>query len=84
MNNHECSPFTNWRSHIHETYANTNIDANYNLYLDVSRTFNNHGGRSDEEAIQEEIDLNDDHGIGNLDNDLVHDNASYHANEEEE
>nr|GEW34803.1 hypothetical protein [Tanacetum cinerariifolium] len=72
------------RSHIHETYANTNIDANYNLYLDVSKTFNNHKGRNDEEAIQEEREPNDDHGIGNLDNVLVWDNTSYHANEEEE
>ncbi|GKE09449.1 hypothetical protein Tco_1413000 [Tanacetum coccineum] len=84
MNDHECSPFTNWRSHIHVTYTNTNIDANYNPYLYVSRTFNNHEGRNDEEAIQEEREPSDDHGIDNLDNDLVWDNASYHANEEEE
>ncbi|GKA08420.1 hypothetical protein Tco_0687751 [Tanacetum coccineum] len=84
MNDHECSPLTNWKSHIHETYVITNIDANYNLYLDVSRTFNNHEGRNDEEVIQEEREPNDDHGIGNLDNDLVRDNASFHANKEEE
>ncbi|GJR14969.1 hypothetical protein Tco_0797621 [Tanacetum coccineum] len=84
MNDHECSPFTNWRNHINKTYANTNIDANYNPYLDVSRTFNNHEGMNDEEAIQEERELNDDLGIGNLDNDLVRDNASYHANEQEQ
>ncbi|GJT88595.1 hypothetical protein Tco_1070312 [Tanacetum coccineum] len=35
-------------------------------------------------VIQEEKELNDDHGIGNLDNDLVWDNASYHANEDDE
>nr|GEU57229.1 hypothetical protein [Tanacetum cinerariifolium] len=51
MNDHECSPITNWRNLINETYANTNIDANYNPYLDVSRTFNNHAGRNDEEDI---------------------------------
>ncbi|GKE77772.1 hypothetical protein Tco_1543892 [Tanacetum coccineum] len=39
----------------------------------VSRTFSNH----------EEREPNDDHGVGNLDNDLVQDNASYHANDEE-
>ncbi|GKC24500.1 hypothetical protein Tco_1026650 [Tanacetum coccineum] len=54
MNDHKCSPFTNWRNHIHDTYANTKIDANYNPYLDVSRTFNNHAERNDEEAIREE------------------------------
>nr|GEV63456.1 ATP-dependent DNA helicase PIF1 [Tanacetum cinerariifolium] len=84
MNDHECYPFTNWRSHIHKTYVNTNIDDSYNHYLDVSRTFNNHEGRNDDEAIQEERELNDDHRISNLDNDLVRDNTSYHANKEEE
>ncbi|GKA52052.1 hypothetical protein Tco_0745248 [Tanacetum coccineum] len=84
MNEHECSTFTNWRSHIHKTYMNTNIDDDNNPYLDVSRTFNNHEGRNDEEAIQEEREPNDDHGIGNLDNDLIRDSPSYHANEDEE
>nr|GEV88084.1 retrovirus-related Pol polyprotein from transposon TNT 1-94 [Tanacetum cinerariifolium] len=70
--------------HIHETYANTNIGANYNPYLDVSRTFNNHEGRNDEEVIQEERKPNNDHGVGNLENDLVRDNTSYRANEEDE
>ncbi|GJX32509.1 hypothetical protein Tco_0242364 [Tanacetum coccineum] len=74
MNDHECSPFTNWRNNIRETYANTNIDANYNPYQDVSRTFSNH----------EERKPNDDDDIGNLDYGLVQDNASYHTNEEEE
>nr|GEW90707.1 VIER F-box protein 2 [Tanacetum cinerariifolium] len=83
MNDHECSPFSNWRNHRNGAYANTNIDANYNPYLDVFRTFNNHEGRNDEKDIHEEIESNDDHGIGNLDNDLVWDNASYHANDEE-
>nr|GEX08520.1 hypothetical protein [Tanacetum cinerariifolium] len=71
------------RNHINEAYANTNIDANYNPYLDVSRTFNNHKGRNGEEYIHEEREMSDDHGISNLDNDLVQDNASYHANDEE-
>ncbi|GKC65176.1 hypothetical protein Tco_1097774 [Tanacetum coccineum] len=84
MNYHECSPFTNWRNHIREAYANTNIDANFNTYLDVSRTFNNHTRKNDEEAIREERKPNDDHGINNFDNDLVWDSAPYHANEAEE
>nr|GEV39160.1 hypothetical protein [Tanacetum cinerariifolium] len=83
MNDHECSSFTNWRNHIHETYVNTNINANYNHYLDVLITLDNHAGRNDDETIQEERKLNDGHGIGNFDNDLVRDNAPYHANEEE-
>ncbi|GJZ15421.1 zinc finger, CCHC-type containing protein [Tanacetum coccineum] len=49
---------------LHKAYANTNIDVNYNPYLDVSRTFNNHS-------------------IGNLNNYLVRDNVSYHANDAE-
>ncbi|GJT96175.1 SGNH hydrolase-type esterase domain-containing protein [Tanacetum coccineum] len=81
MNDHECSPFFNWRNHINKAY--TNINANYNPYLYVSRTFNNRKGRNDEEDIHEEREPNDDNGISNLGNDLVRDNASYHANDEE-
>nr|GEW57236.1 hypothetical protein [Tanacetum cinerariifolium] len=84
MNDHECSPFTKWRSNIHETYANTNVDANYNPYLDFSRTFNNHEESNDDEVTQEEREQNNDHGIGNLDNDLVRDNVLYHAYKEVE
>ncbi|GKE87159.1 hypothetical protein Tco_1564634 [Tanacetum coccineum] len=65
------------------TYVNTNIDVNYNPYLDVSRTFNNHAGGNDEKPIREEGKPNN-HGIKNLDIDLVGDNAPYHASEEEE
>ncbi|GKB76495.1 hypothetical protein Tco_0943390 [Tanacetum coccineum] len=83
MNDHKCSPFTNWRNHIRGSYENTNIDAKYNPYLDVSRPFNNHAGRNDEEAIREERKPND-HGIDNFENDLVRDNSPYHANKKEE
>nr|GEW56581.1 hypothetical protein [Tanacetum cinerariifolium] len=72
------------RNHIRGTYANTNINANYNLYLDVPRTFHNYAGRNDDETIQKEWKLNDDHGNGNFDNDLVRDSEPYHANKEEE
>nr|GFA53898.1 hypothetical protein [Tanacetum cinerariifolium] len=65
-------------------YMNTNIDANYNPYLDVSRIFNSHAERNEEEAIREEREPKEDHDIGNLDNGLVRDNAPYHASEEEE
>ncbi|GKF92941.1 hypothetical protein Tco_0279660, partial [Tanacetum coccineum] len=50
----------------------------------VSRTFNNHTRKNDDEAIREERKPNDDHGINNFDNDLVWDSAPYHANEAEE
>ncbi|GKA09118.1 hypothetical protein Tco_0688449 [Tanacetum coccineum] len=83
MNDHECSPFSNWRNHINKAYTNTNIDANYNPYLDVSRTFNNHEERDYEETIKEERELNGDYDTNNLDYDLVSNNASYHTNEEE-
>ncbi|GKC09455.1 hypothetical protein Tco_1001065 [Tanacetum coccineum] len=80
MNNHECSLFSSVGNHIRRTYANTNIDANYNLYLNISRKFNHDAGRNNGEAR----DPNDDHAIGNFDNDLVRDNTPYHANKEEE
>nr|GEX84611.1 ribonuclease H-like domain-containing protein [Tanacetum cinerariifolium] len=40
-------------------------------------------GSNDDKDILEEREPNDDHEIGNLDNDLVPDNASCHANNEE-
>ncbi|GKD24462.1 hypothetical protein Tco_1230676 [Tanacetum coccineum] len=84
MNDYECSPFTNWRNHIRGIYANINIDDNYNPYLDISGICNNHTGRNDEDAIHDEKDPKDDHGIGNFDDDLVQDNAHYHTNKENE
>ncbi|GJU38050.1 hypothetical protein Tco_1186404 [Tanacetum coccineum] len=75
---------TQGRNHICEPYANTNIDANYNPYLDVSRIFNNHAGRSDKEAIHDEREPTNDHNIRGFDNHLVRDNAPYHTNEEKE
>ncbi|GKD45624.1 hypothetical protein Tco_1270269 [Tanacetum coccineum] len=84
MNDHECSPFSNWINHINGAYTNTNINANYNPYLDVSRTFNNHEESDYKDTIKEERKLNDNHGIDNLDYDLVIDNVSYHTNEEED
>ncbi|GJS61077.1 hypothetical protein Tco_0655861 [Tanacetum coccineum] len=39
---------------------------------------------NEEEAIPEERDPKDDHDISDLDNDLVQNNAPYHANDEEE
>nr|GEU50221.1 VIER F-box protein 2 [Tanacetum cinerariifolium] len=75
---------TQERNHINKAYGNTNINANYNPYLDVSRTFNNHEERDYEEAIEEEREPNDDHDIDNLEYDLVRDNAPYHTNEDEE
>ncbi|GKC28689.1 VIER F-box protein 2 [Tanacetum coccineum] len=39
---------------------------------------------NDEEDIHEEREPNNDHGIDNLDNDLVRDNTSYHTSKEEE
>nr|GEW22760.1 retrotransposon protein, putative, Ty3-gypsy subclass [Tanacetum cinerariifolium] len=41
-------------------------------------------GKNEDEAIQQEREPGDDHRIGNLNNDLVWDNASYHANNKEE
>nr|GEY89237.1 hypothetical protein [Tanacetum cinerariifolium] len=41
-------------------------------------------GWNDEKAIPEEGKPNDDHEISNFDNDLVRDNAYYHASEEDE
>ncbi|GJV48196.1 hypothetical protein Tco_1438408 [Tanacetum coccineum] len=40
--------------------------------------------RNDDEVIREEGKPNDNHGIGDFDNDLVGDNPPYHASEEEE
>ncbi|GKB35968.1 hypothetical protein Tco_0880910 [Tanacetum coccineum] len=51
-------------------------------HLTITRIFNNHAGKNDEETIREERKPNDDHG--NFDNNLVRDNIHYHASKEEE
>ncbi|GKD52222.1 hypothetical protein Tco_1281198 [Tanacetum coccineum] len=50
----------------------------------VSRTFNNHEESDYKDTIKKERKPNDNHGIDNLDCDLVRDNISYHTNEEED
>ncbi|GJW13395.1 hypothetical protein Tco_0017528 [Tanacetum coccineum] len=62
----------------------THKEADVNPYLDVFRLFNNHAGRNEERDNLDEREPKDDHDIDNLDNDLVRDNAPYHANKEEE
>ncbi|GJS15115.1 hypothetical protein Tco_0409587 [Tanacetum coccineum] len=56
------------------------MEENYQGWFE---TFNNYKETDYEETIKEEREPNDDHGIDNLNNDLVRDNASYHANNEE-
>ncbi|GKD14988.1 hypothetical protein Tco_1199395 [Tanacetum coccineum] len=53
INDHECSPFSNWRHHIHEPYAN--INTTHDPYLDGrnGRACNNNDNQEKEEQHKE-------------------------------
>ncbi|GJZ63555.1 hypothetical protein Tco_0619976 [Tanacetum coccineum] len=70
-----------WEDFKHDNHKGT--DANYNPYLDISRIFNSHAGKSNEETIKDEKEPMKDYGIGNSDDHLVSNNARDYANEEE-
>ncbi|GJW56962.1 hypothetical protein Tco_0103693 [Tanacetum coccineum] len=60
-------------------------DVKYNPYLDISRIFNNHTGKNDNETIQDKKEPKDeDDDIGYLDDYLVCNDAPFIINEEEE
>ncbi|GJX09049.1 hypothetical protein Tco_0198908 [Tanacetum coccineum] len=79
---HLCEPFHFKNGKTKWPTCSSNEDGFCNE--DVSRTFNNHAERNDEEGIREERKPNDDHDIDNFDNDLVWDSTPYHTSEEEE
>ncbi|GJU08800.1 hypothetical protein Tco_1125230 [Tanacetum coccineum] len=53
MNDQECSPFTNWRNHICGPYANANLQATYDPYLDINRIFGRNDKASNDGDIQD-------------------------------
>ncbi|GJT29175.1 hypothetical protein Tco_0909450 [Tanacetum coccineum] len=62
-----------------------NVNSNYNLYLDISRIFNN-AGMNNNETIQDEPKLmgDDDDDIGYLEDYLIQKDPPDYVNEEEE
>ncbi|GJU52600.1 hypothetical protein Tco_0756922 [Tanacetum coccineum] len=84
MNDNECSPFTHWKNHVHGTYINVNVNANYNPYLDDCRIFNDCVEANNKETIQDKKEPKEkDEDIGKLDDYLVQKDAPYHANNKE-
>ncbi|GJS35375.1 hypothetical protein Tco_0533757 [Tanacetum coccineum] len=82
------SPITNLENHEHTIQMETNVNSNYNPYLDVCRIFNTHAGTNNDNTIQanqEYFDKNepradDDDDTGDLDDYLVHDDAPFIVN----
>ncbi|GJZ18219.1 hypothetical protein Tco_0554342 [Tanacetum coccineum] len=52
VNDHECSPFANWRDHIRGPYAT--FYATHDPYLDINQIFDRNGNSSCNSDVQEE------------------------------
>ncbi|GKB78461.1 hypothetical protein Tco_0945356 [Tanacetum coccineum] len=86
-------PIDEWEDFECANHIETNIDSNYNPYLDVSRIFNDHvGTTNDDDAVQADhewfdnhkpMDDNDD-DIGDLEDYLIQKDHPYYVNEDEE
>ncbi|GJW32784.1 hypothetical protein Tco_0052816 [Tanacetum coccineum] len=58
-------------------------DANYNLYLNISRIFNCREEKNKVETIRDEKEPMDDYDTGNLDDHLISNNVPYYEEEEQ-
>ncbi|GJY24959.1 hypothetical protein Tco_0399685 [Tanacetum coccineum] len=79
------SPIDEWEDYEHDNIEAA-VNSNYNPYLDISRVFNDHRRRSEDEIVQDEMDLNNDKGddMRHLDDHLVHENEPFIINVKEE
>ncbi|GJT55971.1 hypothetical protein Tco_0991025, partial [Tanacetum coccineum] len=86
------SPSDEWEDFEHANHIGANTNSNYNLYLDVSRIFNDHARinndyktRKDEGQFDEqELIGDDDDDIRDLEDYLIQKDPPYYVNEEEE
>ncbi|GKA59846.1 hypothetical protein Tco_0759159 [Tanacetum coccineum] len=64
----------------------TNVDSNYNPYLDISRLFNDHTTKEEDEIVQNKIELNydEDDNMGHLGDHLVRKNEPFIIHKKEE
>ncbi|GKF15863.1 hypothetical protein Tco_0057325, partial [Tanacetum coccineum] len=84
-------PNDEWEHNEDTTYIKSDVNYNHNTYNIVCQTFLDHAGiNNDDDAIQASQRFNDyelmedDDDIGDLDDCLIPNNASYYVNEEEE
>ncbi|GKA20827.1 hypothetical protein Tco_0700816 [Tanacetum coccineum] len=81
-----------WKDYENTTYIKTDVDSNYNFYLNECRIFNNHARTNNDDEIQENIECFDEHesmkddddDIRDLSDFLILNKDPYYANEEEE
>ncbi|GKC21318.1 hypothetical protein Tco_1023468 [Tanacetum coccineum] len=86
------SPIDEWENFERTNRIETNVNSNYNSYLDVCQIFNNHARTNNNDEIQENRECFDEHepmedndnDIGDLDDYLVRNDAHFIVNEEEE
>ncbi|GJU20888.1 hypothetical protein Tco_1154230 [Tanacetum coccineum] len=85
------SPIDEWKDYEHTIYIETDVNSNYNSYLDVCQIFNNHAGTNNNDEIQENRECFDEHepmednnDIGELDDYFIRNDASFIVDEEEE
>ncbi|GKE31270.1 hypothetical protein Tco_1450592 [Tanacetum coccineum] len=78
------SPVDEREDYEHAANIGADVNSNYNPYLDISRVFIDHRRRSEDEIVQDEMELNNDEGddMGHLDDHLVHENEPFNIKEE--
>nr|GEU34414.1 hypothetical protein [Tanacetum cinerariifolium] len=78
-------PVDEWEDYEQTANIEVDVNFNYNPYLDISWVFNDHRWRSEDEIIQDEMELNNDEGddMRHLDNHLVHKNEPFVINMKE-
>ncbi|GKB05719.1 hypothetical protein Tco_0833914 [Tanacetum coccineum] len=77
------SPIDEWEDYEHDANIESNVN---NHYFDISRLFNDHTTKNDDNDVQDKMELNKDKDddVGYLDDYLFHGNAPFIINEEEE
>ncbi|GJR79017.1 AAA+ ATPase domain-containing protein [Tanacetum coccineum] len=84
MNDQECSPFTNWRNHICGPYANANLQATYDPYLDINRIFGRNDKASNDGDIQDIKEPRNNHDMKRFKSNMARNDVPYFSNEEKE
>ncbi|GJS68380.1 hypothetical protein Tco_0682945 [Tanacetum coccineum] len=84
INDHECSPFTNWRNRICGPYANANLQATYDPYLDINRIFGRNDKASNDGDIQDIKEPRNNHDMKRFKSNMARNDVPYFSNEEKE
>ncbi|GJV14964.1 hypothetical protein Tco_1360287 [Tanacetum coccineum] len=87
-----CSPIGEWEDFERGNHIGSDVNSNYNPYLDVSRKFNYRVGtnndyetqENEERFVEHELMGDDDDDIGDFEDYLIRKDPPYYVNEEEE